>query len=96
MSQNKKKDDAKLVEKYLRDFPEADRKYLGRLIRAENAEYQAPSGRRRLDRKLRKIFSKQNTTIHFKRDSNIEIKTKNSRKDIPEFKNYDISYLKEE
>jgi len=86
MSQKNKQSVSEIIEKILKEHPDIERKLVARLIRAENPEYKTPSGRRKLDRKLEKLFSKPKTTIHFKKQksepsgiaepfSGIEVKT---------------------
>ena len=89
MSQSRTKSDAKIVEKYLKEFPTLDRTPLARLIRAENPQFNTTSGRRRLDRILRKVFSKLNTTIHFRKDTGPEV-----RREL--IRDYKVTLLKEE
>jgi hypothetical protein len=56
MSHKKSPRVSELIENVLKTDPNISRGSLGRLIRAENPDYQTASGRRRLDRALAKLY----------------------------------------
>jgi hypothetical protein len=57
MSHKKSSSVSELIKNVLKIDPYTNREILGRLIRAENPEYKTPSGRRKLDRALSKVFT---------------------------------------